>query len=189
MKKRRLLQKALLGVVVMALGAVIAVFIAYRHVSRNPGLILTQFQKKADMQLNKIRQTAIRNGIRDWRMEAKSASLLKKRHTMLLVKPKVEFFMKDGDNVHLTAEKGTIDTNTNRMDVSGNVRANTRLYRFRTDSLKYDPAGRKLRADTPVNLSGRWFNLRADRMSIDLTTDIAHFDGHVEGTISEDFRL
>ena len=189
MKNLGLLQKALLTVVVLAIGTVIAVFIGYRHVSRHPELLLTQIQKKADMQLNKIRQTATRNGIRDWRMEAESASLLKKSHTMQLVRPKVEFFMKNGDNVHLTAEKGTIYTNSNRMDVSGQVRANTSQYRFRTQSLEYDPASRELRADTPVNLSGRWFNLRADRMSMDLTTDIAHFDGHVEGTISEDLRL
>jgi LPS export ABC transporter protein LptC len=189
MKHRGLLQKALLTVLVLAIGAVIAVFIGYRQVSRHPDLLLTQIQKRADMQLNKIRQTATRNGIRDWRMEAESASLLKNRHTMQLVKPKVEFFMKDGDNVHLTAAKGTIYTNSNRMDVSGDVRASNNLYRFRTESLKYDPSSRELRSDTPVNLSGRWFNLRADRMRMNLATDIAHFDGHVEGTISEDFKL
>jgi LPS export ABC transporter protein LptC len=75
------------------------------------------------------------------------------------------------------------------MDVSGQVRANTSRYRFRTESLNYDPASRELRADTPVTLSGRLFTLRADRMTMDLKTDIAHFDGHVEGTISEDLRL
>jgi LPS export ABC transporter protein LptC len=189
MRKRQLLQKVLLTVVVAALAATVAVFVGYRRVSRNPALILTQLQKKADMQLNKISQTATKNGIREWRMQAESASLLKKRNTMLLVKPDVEFFMNDGENVHLTAEEGIIYTNSNRMDVSGEVRANTGQYRFRTDSLKYDPATRELSADTPVFLSGRSFTLRANRMAMDLTTNITRFEGDVEGTISEDLQL
>jgi LPS export ABC transporter protein LptC len=189
MKKKKLIQRVLLAVLVLTLAATVAVFVGYRQVSRHPDMILTQLQKKADMQLNKIRQTATKNGIREWRMEAESASLLKKRNTMLLVKPDVEFFMNDGDNVHLTAEEGIIYTNSNRMDVSGKVRANTNKYRFRTESLKYDPANRELSADTPVILSGRTFTLRADRMAMDLATNITRFEGDVKGTISEDLQL
>ena len=121
MKSRRLIQKLLVIVGVLALVATVAVFIGYRRVTREPDLLLAQIQKQADMHLNKIRQTATKNGIREWRMEAESATLLQKRHTMQLVRPDVEFFMQDGDNLHLTAEKGTIYTNSNRMQVAGQV--------------------------------------------------------------------
>lgn len=189
MNNRRLIQRILMAVAVLAIVVTVAIFIGYRRVTRNPEIILSQIQKQADMHLNKIRQTATKNGIREWHMEAESATLLKKKKTMLLIKPDVEFFMDDGDNVHLTANKGKIFTNSNRLTVSGNVIANTRLYQFNTESLKYDPAARELRADTPVTLSGQAFTLKANNMAMNLETNIARFEGGVEGIISEDLQL
>ena len=108
---------------------------------------------------------------------------------MLLANPDVEFFMEDGDNIHLTADQGTIYTDSSRMHVSGRVSADTSLYHFKTEALEYDPAKRELRADVPVTISGQSFTLRADSMAMDLKTNITRFDGGVEGTISEDLQL
>lgn len=189
MKYRRWVQRGLLTVVIVALAAIVAVFIGYRRITRNPGALLDLVKKEADMQLSKIHQTAMKNGIREWRLDAESATLIEKKKTMLLSKPDVEFFMDDGDNVHLTADQGTIATDSSHLHVSGQVSANTRLYRFRTESLDYDPALRELRTDTPVTLSGRSFSLRADSMVMDLKTNVTRFEGGVEGTISEDLQL
>jgi LPS export ABC transporter protein LptC len=94
------------------------------------------------MQLSKIHQTAMKNGIREWRLDAESATLLEKKKTMLLTRPDVEFYMEDGDHVHLTAEQGTIYTDSSRINVSGQVSANTSLYRFQTETLDYDPGAK-----------------------------------------------
>lgn len=189
MKSRRLIQRVLLTIVVLALVTTIAVFIGYRRMTRTPEVLLDLVKKGADMQLNKIRQTAMKNGIREWQLEADSATLMEKEKTMLLVRPDVEFFMDDGDHVHLTADQGTIYTDSSRMNVSGQVSANTSLYRFQTESLDYDPAVRELRADKPVILSGQSFTLRADTMAMNLETSITRFEGGVEGIISEDLQL
>ena len=189
MKNCRLIQRVLLTVAVLALAATVTVFIGYRRVARNPEVLLDLVQKEADMQLNKIRQTATKNGIREWRLEAESATLLEKRKTVLLAKPDVAFFMDDGDNVHLTADQGTIYTDSSRMHVSGQVSATTSRYRFQTETLDYDPATRELRADTPVTLSGQSITLRADSMAMNMKTNITRFEGNVEGTISEDLQL
>lgn len=189
MNRHRLLRRVLLSVAVLSLVATVIVFIGYRRATRNPEILLDLVQKEADMQLNRIHQTATKNGIREWRLEADSATLLEKKNTMMLSRPDVEFFMQDGDNVHLSAEQGTIHTDSSRLAMSGQVSANTNLYQFKTDALDYDPQSRELRADTQVFLSGRSFTLRANRMVINLETNITRFEGGVEGTISEDFQL
>jgi LPS export ABC transporter protein LptC len=189
MNNRRLLQRLLLTIVVLALTAAIAIFVGYRRMTRNPQVLVDLLKEEADMQLNKIRQTAMKNGIREWRLEADSATLIEKEKTMLLARPDVEFFMSDGDHVHLTAEQGTIYTDSSRMNVSGQVSANNSLYRFQTEALDYDPKNRELHADTPVTLTGKSFTLRADTMTINLETSITRFEGGVEGTISEDLQL
>lgn len=189
MKRRRLIRRILIGIVVLTLVATVAVFVGYRRLTGDPDVLMDLMQENADMQLNNIHQTAMKNGIREWRLEAESATLIETEKTMLLTRPKVEFFMNDGDNLHLTADRGTIATDSSRMTVSGRVAADTRLYRFRTEALDYDPAARELRADTPVTLSGQSFSLRADTMAMELDTRITRFEGDVEGIISEDLQL
>ena len=130
-----------------------------------------------------------RHGIREWRLDAESATLMEKQQIMVLSRPEVEFFMEDGDNLHLTADEGTIHTGSSRMEVSGRVSANTSRYRFRTETLDYDPKARELQAKTPVALSGEAFSLQADSMAMNLETNITRFEGNVEGTISEDLQL
>lgn len=189
MKSRRLIQGVLLSIVALVLAGTIIVFIGYRRITRNPEVLLDLVNDEADMQLNKIRQTAMKNGIREWRLDADSATLLEKKKTMLLANPEVEFFMDDGDHVHLTAEQGTIYTDSRRIKISGKVSANTSLYQFQTEAVDYDPAARELRADTPVTLSGESFTLNADTMTMNLDTRITRFEGSVEGIISEDLQL
>ena len=189
MKSSRLIQRLLLAVVAMVIVVTITVFIGYRRMTHHPEVLLDLVKNEADMQLNKISQTAMKNGIREWRLEAESATLLENQKIMLIAKPDVEFFMADGDNVHLTADQGTIYTDSSRINVSGQVLAINRLYRFQTEALDYDPATRELRADTPVTLSGPSFTVRADTMAMDLEANITRFEGGVEGTINEDLQL
>ena len=189
MNKRRLIKRLLLAVVTLALIATVVIFVSYRQVTRNPEVLLSQIKKEADMHLSKIRQTATKNGIREWRMEAESASLVNEKKTMRLINPNVEVFMTDGDNVHLTADEGVIYTDSNRLSVSGNVVAQTRLYRFRTESVVYDPETRELRSDTPITVSSQSVTLKANTMAMKLSSHITRFEGGVEGTISEDFKL
>ena len=189
MNSRRLIKRLLLTVVTLALIATVVIFVSYRHVTQNPEVLLSQIKKEADMHLSKIRQTATKNGIREWRMEAESASLVNEKKTMLLINPNVEVFMTDGDNVHLTADEGIIYTDSNRLSVSGNVVAKTRLYQFRTESVVYDPETRELRSDTPISVSSESVTLKAKTMAMKLSSRITCFEGGVEGTISEDFQL
>ena len=189
MKHRRLIQRLLLGVAVVVLIATVVLFIGYRRATRNPEVLMDLVQKEADMHLDRIRQIANKNGIREWQMEAESATLLDKTKTMLLTKPEVEFFMKDGNNVHLTAEQGTVNTESNALSVSGKVSANDRLYRLQTEQLAYDPKAREIHADTPVTITGEALTLHARRMTVDIDTNVIHFDGGVEGTLSENFQF
>lgn len=189
MNRRKWIQRALLSIAILVLAATIAVFIGYRRMTNTPDALLDLVKNQADMQLKKIHQTAMRNGIQEWRLEAESATLREEEKTVVLTKPEVEFLMDDGDNVHLTADSGTITTDSNRLQVSGQVTATTQLYRFKTERLDYDPATRELLSNTPVTLSGESFSLQANRMSMNLKTKVTQFEGGVEGTINEDFQL
>ena len=189
MKNPKLIRRLMLAVALVALIATVGVFVGYRRMTHNPEAILDLVQTGADMQLSKIRQTASKNGIKEWRLEAESATLIKEKNIMRLAKPDVEFFMENGDNLHLTADEGTIHTDSSRLNVSGRVSAANSLYRFQTEDLDYDPKARTLNADKPVHISGQSFTLRADSMAMNIATRITRFEGGVKGVISDDFQL
>jgi len=189
MNRSKLIRRLLLATAALVMIATIGVFIGYRRLTNHPEALVGLISEEADMQLSKIHQTASKNGIREWRLEAESATLVEKRKVMILEKPNVEFFMEDGDNLHLTANQGTIHTGSNRIEISGQVSANTSLYRFRTEALDYDPEARELQAKTPVAISGDAFTLQADSMAMNLETNITRFEGNVKGTIREDLQL
>ncbi len=185
----RLLKRLLLIVAVVSLAATIAVFIGYRRVTRRPQAVREHIQEQADMHLKTIRQTATRNGIREWHLEAASASLMESEETVLLTNPNIVFFMDDGDHVHLVAERGAVSTQSSHVQVSGKVDARTSRYRLQTDALDYDPESRQLRANSAVIITGQTFSLKAGKMSINLKTNITRFEDGVEGIISEDLQL
>jgi LPS export ABC transporter protein LptC len=190
MRHRRLYQRVLLTVVVLTLAVTIVVFIGYRRITREPGVLLDLVKKEADMQLSNIHQTALKNGIREWRLDAESATLVEKEKTMLLARPDVEFFMDDGDNVHLTADRGTIFTDSSGIQVTGHVEASTSLYQLRAEALdlRSSSQGTSFRyTGDPVRPES--FTLRADTMAMNLDTNVTRFEGGVEGTISEDLQL
>ena len=189
MKHPKLIRRLMLAVALIALLATVGLFFGYRQMKTNPTAMLDLVQKGADMQLSKIRQTASKNGIKEWRLEADSATLNEQAKIMLLDKPVVEFFMEDGDNLHLTADQGTIHTDSSRMNVSGRVSAATSLYRLTTESIDYDPQDRTLHAAKPVTIAGQAFTLNAASMAVEITTRITRFEGGVQGVISDDFQL
>jgi lipopolysaccharide export system protein LptC len=62
-------------------------------------------------------------------------------------------------------------------------------YRFETRSLNYFHQSRQLHTDDPVNVSGEWFTLSADALSVDLNAQKSEFKGNVKGILSEDMLL
>jgi LPS export ABC transporter protein LptC len=146
-------------------------------------------EKTADalMTLIGIHQTATKEGQLQWVLDADSAQLESVNGRMILTSPKVDFIMKDGGKVHLTATKGILDTRSNDMVAKGRVRLRNDQYQLETETLKYQHEARVLSCQTPVQIVGPAFDLRADRMTYNLEENRAYFDGRVEGNLDAGF--
>lgn len=178
--------KIILGtVMILALAAVAAVFIHFKHGDSPPSTALPSAAAKAIMSLARVHQTATKDGVVQWEMDADSAELDSESGRMRLKAPHVRFFLADGTQVVLTAAQGTLNTRSNNMQVQGNVQVQNGRYTLITEKLAYQHGDRILRADAPVQIVGQAVDLRADTMTYDLKTDRAHFSGRVKGTVYE----
>lgn len=179
----------IITVALLSLMAVGVVFYQYRQKQGRVVVPLPDSATKALMTLARIHQTATKEGRLQWELDAESAQLEVDSGRMVLQSPQVDFFLEDGSRVHLTAEKGILNTRNNNIQASGNVRIRNDRYTLITDVLNYKHKRRILKTNDAVKIVGKAFDLRADSMTYNLTTNRAQFDGQVEGTIHENLAL
>lgn len=188
-KKPKKLKFVLLATIIIAIGTVIAIYIQFRSDANVVEQVTESDEPDAMLSVNKIQQTATRDGKKEWNLEASSGHYLDKKRQLLLKDVKVTFFLKDESEVILIADQGTLHTDTSNMEVSGNVVLKNNEYRLLTEHLSYVHDQRVLYSKAPVRISGASAELTAESLSFDLDAKRLTLEGGVATTIDEDFTL
>jgi LPS export ABC transporter protein LptC len=175
---------ALILMLGISLGAVFWYFFLFRQKSY-PTASVSQPSSKAVMALSKVRQTATKDGVVQWKLEAVSAEMEADTGRMVLKSPEVNFFLEDGGQVHLTARKGILYTRDNNMEVQGNVHLRSDRYTLVTEALTYDNERHLITTTKEVQISGKTIQLHAAAMTYDLKVNQARFAGPVKGILHE----
>ncbi len=192
MAHQRKIKHLLILTVIITLAAILWIFIGNRMTPNKPKKLIENITRNATMFIENIQHTALRDGIKDWTLTAESATLIETEKKalietekkVLIKKPKVEFYTKEKENVHLTAQEGIVKTDTNNLEIFGNVVIQNTLYMLKTEKLHYQHKTRIIYSKTPVAISGELFNFRANTMTFDLNTNKSKLIGDVKGTIS-----
>ncbi len=181
-KKKIILLALLAGVAVLA-GLLVRGYLKYREFRENPAKIIEAIPQGTNIVLGEVRHTAVREGRKEWVLEAASAQYSESSKEAVFNDVKVTFFMENGDRIYLQGQKGTINTASNDMQVAGNVRIEKDDQTLLTEKIDYNHENRLLTSPSEVRISGRTFDLRADTMRVDLKAETAFFTGAVEGKI------
>jgi len=180
---RRLLKLFLMAAVLIGIGAVIAVFMEYRRLSGNPEDILSDVAPNAELTIRNLKHTATREGYTEWRLNAEEAQYSGDEKTAQLLNLAVTFFLEDGEEIHMSADRGRLDTETNNLTIEGNIRIRRGQLLMTTEQLRYGHEQRVIRTESPVEVSGEKVRLTADRMRYDIPKRRISFEGHVHGTL------
>ena len=164
-------------------------YVAYRDIRENPAKLIEAIPEGANIVLGEVRHTAVREGRKEWVLEATSANYSESANEAVFTDVQVTFFMENGDVVDLKGQKGIINTSSNDMQVSGKVRVVMNEYALETEVIEYNHKTRHIASRSPVHILGGDFELRADAMQVDLATETALFSGAVEGQIDADTKL
>ena len=183
------LKLILLSVIFVGLGVTLTVFISHRRMLGKEKNIVSDIRNNANISIGKAHQTATRNGIKEWNLDAASVNYMAEKNQAIFQDLSITFYLKDKTQLYLTANKGILKTDTNDMEVLGNVVVKNSTYRLKTENLIYRHNQRIIFSKAPVQVSGSVFNLVADSMSLNLNTNEAMFQGKVQGTLSEIIKL
>ena len=187
LKKTKKLSIFLLIIILSAVGVIVSVFIGYRQISTAPELLLTSIKEGANLSLGKIRQTATRDGIKEWSLEADSANYMEAENKVDLKKLAVIYFLEDNREVYLEADQGILQTDTNDIEVSGNVVIRHDEYQMKTEHLNYDHGQRIIICDQSIRIWGQDGEIKAESAEYDLNADKIVLKGNVVATVPPDF--
>ena len=179
------LKLILLSVILTALGVTLAVFVTHRNFLEKKENIVSELRSKANISIGKAHQTAIRNGITEWNLDAASVNYLVEKNQAIFQELSITFYLKDKSKVYLTANKGILNTDSNDMEIFGNVVIKSSTYRLKTENLFYRHNRRIIFSKVPVTVTGAVFDLAADSMSLNLNTNKTMFEGKVQGILRE----
>ena len=174
-------------VILLAVGMIVSIFIGYRQVSNAPELLLASIKEGANLSLGKIRQTATRDGKKEWGLEADSAIYMEAENKVDLKNLSVIYYLENDREVHLEADRGMLQTDTNDIEFSGNVVIINDQYRMKTEHLDYEHGPRIIICDQSIRIWGQGAELTAESAKYDLKADKIVLKGNVVATVPRDF--
>lgn len=179
----------LISIIFITCSVILSVFVGYRHISDKGDRLVYPVKSKANISIGKAHQTATRNGIKEWSLDAASADYMNHQEQVIFHDLSLTFFLKDNTKVYVTADQGILKTESNDMELSDNVVVKNKDYRLGCENLHYQHNRKIIFSKVPVNITGTSFNLVADSMRLNLKTNRTVFKGRVKGTLSEKITL
>ena len=149
--------------------------------------MLSSIKEGANLSLGKIRQTATRDGKKEWSLEADSANYMEAENKVDLKNLSVVYFLKDNREVYLKADRGILQTDTNDIEFSGNVVVKNEAYQMKTEHLNYEHGRRIIICDQPIRIWGQGAELTAESARYDLNADKIVLKRNVVATVPLDF--
>lgn len=173
----------LILIIMVSLGALLSVFIGFRIISKQPEMVMKAIKDNATLSINNLHQTASRNGLQEWTLDAGSAHLIQSEKRSILEDLSVVFFLENQEKVTLTAQQGVLQTDTNDFQVNGQVVVKGLEYKMETSELRYRHDNRVIFTSVPADITGKSLRFTADKISFDLNSYKARLEGNVKGTI------
>lgn len=185
-RRHKKLKILILAAAVAILGVLVAAYVGFRQLASNPEKLIATIAEDAKLSLGKIQQTATRDGKTEWRLDAASARYLEDENQVRLNDLTVTFYMESGQEVQLSANEGLLNTESNDIQVSGDVKVQNEAYTLDTTTLQYRHEQRIIFSNAPVvikrKIGGR---LTADALRLDLNINQLLLEGNVKGEFAE----
>lgn len=164
----------LLTVGILSFSAIVLIFAAHRKHTPS-GQADMAVSAGATIGVNGFhRRATIREGTKDWSLDADSAALLLEENKVVLKGLRYTFFSPDGNNVLLKADSGVWKTDSNDLEVTGNVMLESNQYVFQTETLSYNDTKRKIISRMPVSVESAALTGKADAMEYHLDTGLIY---------------
>jgi LPS export ABC transporter protein LptC len=156
------------GVIILVI-SVAAIVLVMENRKSPPIPLLNIMSDKVDLQVKNINYTDVGDSGLKWEIKADSAKYIKSENLAMFDRVRVKLLMSDGKTIVMTGDKGTLNTNTKDMEITGNVEVvSDRGDRLTTDILKYSGSERRIYSEVAVTMENARMQVRGMGMSLSL---------------------
>ena len=164
--KKRIVVVTGVIILVISLAAIVLVMESRKS---SPSPLLNIMSDKVDLQVKNINYTDVGDSGLKWEIKADSAKYIKSENLAMFDRVRVKLLMSDGKTIVMTGNKGTLNTNTKDMEITGNVEVvSDRGDRLTTDILKYSGSERRIYSEVAVAMENARMQVRGMGMSLSL---------------------
>jgi len=152
--------------------AVIAIFAGLKMRSANeslPAIAAEVTSEDGNLTLNNFEYRDVKKGNARWTVWADTATYFEDRKETVLDQVKAIFFLKNGGQVELLGERGVLHTDTNNMEISGNVGVTFgKDYKLTTDRLLYNRDKELIYTNEQLVLKGPGLTTKGQGMRLEI---------------------
>ena len=153
-------------------GSVIAIVVGLKVRSATESLPAVAAQlgsEDGSLTLNNFEYRDVKRGHARWAVWAVKATYFEDRKETVLDQVRAVFFLKNGGEVELLGDKGVLHTDTNNMEVIGNVGVTYgKDYKLTTDRLLYNRDKELIYTDAQLVLEGQGLTTRGQGMRFEI---------------------
>ena len=103
----------LILLILIVAGILVSVFVDYRKVLDKVDVSFSPESTGVTLSMKRLQQTATRDGIKEWSLDAGSAQFIDGRKQAILKNLSVTFYPKEGEPVFVTADEGILKIDSN----------------------------------------------------------------------------
>jgi LPS export ABC transporter protein LptC len=153
-------------------GTVLVLFVGLKLQSKErlvPAVVAKAVGGDGSLRLNNFEYRDVKEGNARWTVWATTARYFEDKQQTFLDQVRAVFFLKDGGQVELQGDVGTLYNESEKMEISGNVRVRYgEDYRLLTDSLVYERDKELIHTAAPVFVKGKGFILKGQGMRLEI---------------------
>ena len=180
MSKVKIILCCLIGLSVAGVGFGL---VSYLRLREEPQALLSILPENKDVCLSRIHHVATRDGVKEWTLDAESAEYDKGEKKTVFKDILATFFLEDGKTVSLNSQEGILLTDTQDMEIWGNVVAQSGSYHLSTEKLLYEHKTKTISTETPVAIKGNGMKISGNSMTFNLQTEQVVVSGSVKAVL------
>jgi LPS export ABC transporter protein LptC len=165
-------------------GAVVAIFVGLKVRSATetlPAIAAELTNEDGNLTLKNFEYRDVKQGNSRWTVWADTATYFEERKETELDQVRAVFFLKNGGQVDLLGDKGVLHTDTNNMEMHGNVGVTFgKGYKLTTDRLLYDRDKKLIYTDAQVVLTGPRITTKGRGMRLEIENKSVSILHHLE---------
>ncbi len=153
-------------------GVVIAIFVGLQVRSAKeslPAIAAELTSEDGNLTLKNFEYRDVKKGNARWTVWADTATYFDDKKETVLDQVKAIFFLKNGGQVELLGDRGVLHTDTNNMEISGNVGVTFgKDYKLTTDRLLYDRDKALIYTNAQLVLKGQGLTTKGQGMRLEI---------------------